>query len=176
MTLGNIDFFEPPEVENPTDTPMPPVLPPTPADGPRGPPGSLELAPDRICAEALRTAAQLLGCGENALLSALNSRTISAGGDMCVICKKLSEARASRDALAKALYERLFDHVIHTLNGSLAAVNAAGVNTAGVNGGVNGDVNAAGGGIAVLDIFGCVQLSSLPPVFSLEQMPPPLEK
>jgi len=36
-----------------------------------------------------------------------------------VICKSLAEARASRDALAKALYERLFDHLIFSLNANL---------------------------------------------------------
>ena len=58
---------------------------------------------------------------------------------MCVICKKLPEARASRDALAKALYERLFDHVIHMLNQKLTAVGETIAGTAKAAG-------AAGGG------------------------------
>ena len=94
---------------------------------------------------ALRLAARLLGCGDAELLTALNSRTISAGGEEMVICKKLPEARASRDALAKALYERLFDHIIFALNGSLAAVG---------QGSGRGAAAASSAGIGILDIFG----------------------
>jgi len=47
---------------------------------PQGPAGSLQIAPGEAC-ESLRLSATLLGVGESALLTALNSRTISAGGE-----------------------------------------------------------------------------------------------
>ena len=43
---------------------------------------------------------------------AMLRRTITAGSEQCELNKSVKEAEASRDALAKAAYERLFD--VHT--------------------------------------------------------------
>jgi myosin-5 len=95
--------------------------------------------------EHLGTAASLLGCEAATLRGALTSRTIAAGAELCVLSKTLAQAEASRDALAKAIYERLFDAIVEALNEALATVPRGG------GGGGPADVANS---IGILDIFG----------------------
>ena len=116
---------------------------------------------------------------EAALLRALTTRTIAAGSELCELQKSDVEAATSRDALAKAAYERLFDALVLLVNASLAgACSAANMPAAAatrqppairrgnsgvgvVGGGVSGGGGGGGGGdkggssfIGLLDIFG----------------------
>jgi len=115
---------------------------------------------------------------EAALLRALTTRTIAAGSELCELQKSDVEAATSRDALAKAAYERLFDALILLVNASLAGASSAANMPAaaatrqppairrgnsGVGVGVGVGVGGGGGGggdkggssfIGLLDIFG----------------------
>ena len=86
---------------------------------------------------AAAAAAALLGVEAGALLRALAKRTISAGGEEMELDKSAAEAAASRDALAKAIYERLFDRLVAVVNDCLGGAPAGAV-----------------GSIGLLDIFG----------------------
>ena len=107
---------------------------------------------------------------EAALLRALTTRTIAAGSELCELQKSDAEAATSRDALAKAAYERLFDALILLVNASLAGASSAanvpataaarhpptlrrGSSGGGGGGGGGGD-KGGGGFIGLLDIFG----------------------
>lgn len=80
---------------------------------------------------------QLLGCDARQLSDALVSRTIEARGD--VVTTPLSKELAvyARDALAKAVYDRLFTWLVHRLNRSLQP-----------------PVSARGAVMGILDIYG----------------------
>ena len=86
---------------------------------------------------AAAAAAALLGVEAGALLRALAKRTISAGGEEMELDKSAAEAAASRDALAKAIYERIFDRLVAVVNDCLGGAPAGAV-----------------GSIGLLDIFG----------------------
>ena len=108
------------------------------------------------------------------MLRALTTRTIAAGSELCELQKSDVEAATSRDALAKAAYERLFDALILLVNASLAGASSAANMPAAAatrqppairrgNSGVGGGVGGGGGGggdkggssfIGLLDIFG----------------------
>ena len=116
-----------------------------------GNPAVLDAADDGHAAAALAAAAALLAVDAAALQRALTKRTLQAGTELCELRKSVAEATASRDALAKAVYERLFDGLIAAINDGLA------------EGGIRGDrgrqaTGSSGGGgggfIGLLDIFG----------------------
>jgi myosin-5 len=84
------------------------------------------LAPGAGPTAALTAAARLLGVAPAALLDALTTRAIETRGERIV--KRLSPVGAaeSRDALAKALYARLFDALVAAVNRRIGAVGGSG--------------------------------------------------
>jgi myosin-1 len=75
------------------------------------------------CAEPaqLTPIAELLMIDAHALQSAFCTREITAVGQTTVIQLKPHEAELSRDTFAKALYDKLFDFVVDTINKSILA-------------------------------------------------------
>lgn len=63
---------------------------------------------DQFTLPALRHAAALLGCSEAALLAALTTRRMQAGGEQITCELSMEAALDSRDALSKAIYAALF--------------------------------------------------------------------
>jgi myosin heavy subunit len=52
-------------------------------------------------------------------------RAVNAGAERCEILKTPAQATASRDALAKAIYERLFDRLVASVNTALRPASHA---------------------------------------------------
>ncbi|RCV13512.1 hypothetical protein SEVIR_2G363800v4 [Setaria viridis] len=69
--------------------------------------------------EGLATAAKLLGCTANQLVTAMCTRKIRAGNDSIVKKLTLTQAIDARDALAKSIYAHLFDWIVEQINHSL---------------------------------------------------------
>ncbi|XP_062187269.1 myosin-1-like isoform X2 [Phragmites australis] len=69
--------------------------------------------------EGLATAAKLLGCSANQLVTAMSTRKIRAGNDSIVKKLTLTQAIDTRDALAKSIYSHLFDWIVEQINHSL---------------------------------------------------------
>lgn len=113
----------------------------------------------------LQTAARLLGVTDTDLTAALTTRVIAARGDVMHKAHNVTQAENGRDALAKAIYERLFDWIVGRINKSIEVPRCVG---GGIRGSVGGIVDANGTGTAgrtqrrnrlnnvlgVLDIYG----------------------
>uniref|UniRef100_A0A1L8E5C9 Putative myosin class ii heavy chain n=1 Tax=Nyssomyia neivai TaxID=330878 RepID=A0A1L8E5C9_9DIPT len=69
---------------------------------------------------ALRNVSSLLRVTETDLRHALTSRVIAARGDVMVKAHSVTQAEFGRDALAKSIYERLFDWIIEHINRGIA--------------------------------------------------------
>ncbi|KAG7168346.1 Unconventional myosin IC-like [Homarus americanus] len=67
---------------------------------------------------------KLLGCEKDEMLKALTHRTIEARGDVVTSPLSPDQAVYARDALAKSVYERLFDWLVVRLNHSLQCPEA----------------------------------------------------
>ncbi|KAJ0026577.1 hypothetical protein NQD34_017577 [Periophthalmus magnuspinnatus] len=73
------------------------------------------------CSESVQFCAELLGLEQDDLRVSLTSRVMltTAGGAKGTVIKvplKVEQANSARDALAKAIYSRLFDHVVTRVN------------------------------------------------------------
>lgn len=73
-----------------------------------------------VNAEKIPIVAQLLGLQGNALRDALTSSSMVMRGEVITRCNSAQEAESARDAMAKALYARLFDWIVNQINRHLA--------------------------------------------------------
>lgn len=100
LHLGNISFEE-----NPDDTK-----------------GGCMVSPG--CENSLKMAASLMGVDPMELNQALLSRVMQTSkgglkGTVIMVPLKVYEATGARDALAKAMYSKLFDYIVHRINQSI---------------------------------------------------------
>ena len=68
---------------------------------------------------ALEAAAKLLGCVPEQLSKAICTLNIKAGLDWIAKPNSTTYAQSAKDALSKALYSRLFTHLVESINDSL---------------------------------------------------------
>lgn len=74
-----------------------------------------------IPGDGVTSAAKLMGCEVDELMLALSTRTIQAGDDSIVQRLTLQQAIDTRDALAKSIYDNLFEWLVEQINNSLEA-------------------------------------------------------
>lgn len=94
---------------------------------------------DVAAEDAVEIAARLLGVAPEALLAALTRRVLETRGERIVKALGAEAAAESRDALAKALYARLFDWLVAAVNRKIGSLGAGG---------------AGARSIGILDIYG----------------------
>ena len=77
----------------------------------------------------IQAVCSLLQLDPEAMRKGLCSRLIVAGGEKMVKQENAVKAMQCRDALAKALYSRLFDNVVKCVNSALRVKNSGGGTT-----------------------------------------------
>ena len=80
--------------------------------------------------QALNICARMLGLDSSELEKALISRVMQAHrggklGTVIMVPLKVSEAQNARDALAKAIYVKLFDHIVASINKAIPFSSSA---------------------------------------------------
>ncbi|CAG2109845.1 unnamed protein product [Medioppia subpectinata] len=90
--------------------------------------------------------AKLLSVSETDLVKTLCHRVIAAGGEVMSKQHTQNEALYGRDSFAKAIYDRLFSHIVEQINGAIDMTKEA--NRRSISSGKKGAV------IGVLDIYG----------------------
>uniref|UniRef100_T1JD45 Myosin motor domain-containing protein n=1 Tax=Strigamia maritima TaxID=126957 RepID=T1JD45_STRMM len=91
--------------------------------------------------ENLRTIAELLSVSEESLTKALCHRVIAAGGEVMEKEHTVEQAKYGQDALAKAIYERMFTWIVSQVNEAIHVKTS-------------GNKHAKDTVIGVLDIYG----------------------
>eukprot|EP00794_Sanderia_malayensis_P003145 gene3145-3614_t len=71
--------------------------------------------------EDAKQAANLFGCEDKVLMDTLCTRSVESGNDKIVTRLSPANANYGRDALCKAIYNRLFDWLVHRINDSVRA-------------------------------------------------------
>lgn len=78
------------------------------------------VADDSESGGALTAASQLMGVDPKDVEKALTTRTLNIQGGVTMALNTPAQARSARDTLAKAIYEKLFAHVVSLINNSIS--------------------------------------------------------